>query len=307
MQECKASKCTIRVFTLMFFLLLPTPHFAGEIQGAVTGVEGKVVHIQIDANASINIGDKVVIGSELPGIGVVFIDAQWKVVKTNTGSVTAESDQLPPSAPRPGYLATITTFEQKTIQQDKSGTPDLETEQKKQDDSEVALFRLNREKGLSARKHKNYAEALQFFKKAEEIKPEDEELIGLIAFSLYLQEEYIESIGYCEKLLELNEFEYKAYGILGINYKRLNELPKAVESFQKVIELKPNDHAAMVNLVDIYFKLKEYENCEKYIVMYEEIIDKEDLSLLTAKRRELIKKTLDRFAHYKSVIQENEN
>ncbi len=415
MQEHRSLIGMKQVFFCILFLLFSSPLFAVEIQGTVTEVEGKQVYIQVDANAGINIGDKVVIGSELPGMGMVLIDAQWKVVKTNRGSVTAETSKMPPSAPRPGYLATITTSKQKNIQQDTSRNQDggssiskdkhvnlsqpnkisgeiidifrdgittihleghtfavgdtvdldyiagvlpmmigqyeittvkgnmilgkpitqnmppskgmtvevtlvkeasvslgvnepdnaIETEGSIPHDSNSKLFRQYRAKGLSARKQKNYGEALEYFQKAEKLRPEDTELIGAIAYMFHIEEEFNESITYCEKLIQLNEYEYKAYGILGINYKKLNDPSKAIESFKKVIELKNNDHGAMVNLAGIYFKLKQYKKCEKYMLLYEETINKENSSLVPEKRRKLTRKTLDRFSHYKSVIKKN--
>ena len=299
MQKFRPLRYTIQVFIFILFLLFSSPLFAGEIQGTVTEVEGKQVHIQVGADAGINIGDKAVIGAEIAGVGMVLIDAQWKVIKINSGSVIAESSKIPPSAPRPGYLVTITTSQQKTTQQDKfKRTIPQGTDSKS--------FRQYREKGLSARKQKNYIEAIKYFQKAEKLKPEDEDLMRSIAYTFYLQKEFNESINYCEKLIKLNQYEYKAYGILGINYKRLYDFPKAIESFKKVIELRYNDQAAMVNLVELNFKLKKYKNCQEYILMYEETINKENLSLLTEKRREVIRKTLDRFSHYKTVIKKNE-
>ncbi|WP_419658669.1 tetratricopeptide repeat domain protein [Desulfosarcina variabilis str. Montpellier] len=168
--------------------------------------------------------------------------------------------------------------------------------------SDIIAFRQNMITGAKAAKDEKYEQALKYFYKAEEIRPEDENAIRFIGQTLYHLEKPEEAIAYFNKLKDINPYEYRAYAHLGMIYRNLFEYKKSIEYFEKTLELKNNDKSAIANLADIHFKLKEFSASYKYILLFEKIINKENILLLPQQERIKIKKATEKFSHYKSVI-----
>lgn len=172
---------------------------------------------------------------------------------------------------------------------------------------EIDNFDFYRGKGHRAYKQKHYNEALKYFLKAEEIEADNIELLGLIGVTLRHMSMHKEAIKYFEKVIKLNPDEYRAYYDIASIYKDKENHTQAVPFYLEVLKLKYNDKGAIVNLADISFKTNQYNDTLKYITMFTDVVNKEGDQLLTDKERILIRKTRERFVHYKTIIYNKSN
>jgi len=119
-------------------------------------------------------------------------------------------------------------------------------------------------KGSIAGKGERYEEALNYFKRAEQIQPNSEEVLRLISITLNKLEQIEESVPYLLKLADVNPFNYQTYGRLALAYRDLYEFEKSIAAFKKVLDLKKGEKQSIANLADIYFRIKDYKNSGKY-------------------------------------------
>ncbi len=86
-----------------------------------------------------------------------------------------------------------------------------------------------------------------------------------LATSSYDQGNYLQSVKYFEKIIEINPQIPQAYNGLGLAKKAINEdLSEVAWLFKKAIELDPDFAIAYDNLGKAYYGAAEYEKAEKY-------------------------------------------
>ncbi len=87
----------------------------------------------------------------------------------------------------------------------------------------------------------DYSEAIIYFRKAEKLDPEDNDIIMEIAACLVKLEEYEDAISYLEKIIMEIPDVSENYYLLGTSYEKSGNMEKGIESYKKAIELDPRD------------------------------------------------------------------
>ncbi|BDU51014.1 tetratricopeptide repeat protein [Haliovirga abyssi] len=111
------------------------------------------------------------------------------------------------------------------------------------------------------------AEAINNFKKANKLVPEDTSILYLLA-QMYTQAKILdEAEKYYKKIIELGWENPAVYYNLGeIAYKQ-GEMDESIKCWKKVVEIEPTNNYANYLLGAIYYYKKEYKLAKKYFVM----------------------------------------
>ena len=86
-----------------------------------------------------------------------------------------------------------------------------------------------------------YKEAINSFKKAVELKPNDAYNWLWLGLSYFFNEQYKEAINSLKKAVELNPNDANNWYWLGRSYNKNGEYEEAVNSLKKAVELNPNN------------------------------------------------------------------
>lgn len=98
-----------RPLALCLLLLVVTPCAARDIPGRVVSADEREVRIEIVGEGVPQLGDRVEIHFEAPGVGEVAFEGTWRVSEVGEGYVLARPAGETSGVPRPGHLATIHT------------------------------------------------------------------------------------------------------------------------------------------------------------------------------------------------------
>ncbi|MDR1006200.1 MAG: tetratricopeptide repeat protein [Bacteroidales bacterium] len=115
--------------------------------------------------------------------------------------------------------------------------------------------------------------AIEYFKKAIELKPDYAEAYANMGIAYgYWKEEYEKAIECYNKAIELKPDYAEAYVNMGRAYMRWKkQYKKAIECFEKAIALKPDLAQAYFNMGEAYFGWRK--QCKKAIKYYEKAIE----------------------------------
>lgn len=92
----------------------------------------------------------------------------------------------------------------------------------------------------------------------------NKELISLKAQNYYWKEDYEGATLWFEKLLELNESSQFVHEKLSFCYDRIYEREKAIEHQLIAVKFDPKDATNLFILAQLYQRVEDYENAEKY-------------------------------------------
>jgi len=125
-------------------------------------------------------------------------------------------------------------------------------------------------RAISYYKEKKFTEAIQLWRKALELNPQEIEVLyslGLIYFEL---KKYDDAIKFLNQLLELSPGHDKAMLIIGISYIKLRKFDIAEDYIQKSLDINPKNKLAFLNLGAIYSIQKKFD---KGIEMFQRVIE----------------------------------
>lgn len=94
--------------------------------------------------------------------------------------------------------------------------------------------------GILAMQHGSLQEAVEIFTEVIDMAPDFAEGYNKRATTYYLMQAYDESIQDCAKTLERNPVHFGALSGAGLNYMGLRNPVKALEYFQRAVEVNPN-------------------------------------------------------------------
>ena len=98
----------------------------------------------------------------------------------------------------------------------------------------------------------------------------DLEAIGTLGNICYEKKEYQKAIEYYEKALEIKPDKHEALNNMGVAYRNMGNHEKAIESYKKALEIKPDKHEALYNMGNTYDDLG---NHEKAIESYKKALE----------------------------------
>lgn len=94
--------------------------------------------------------------------------------------------------------------------------------------------------GIDAMQHGEWQQAVDIFTKVIEMAPNFAEGYNKRATTYYLMQEFEKSISDCEKTIALNPVHFGALSGAGLCYVGLRDLSKALEYFERAVEVNPN-------------------------------------------------------------------
>ncbi len=86
------SKLFLVLVAMVIFIMSVNIGHSDELIGKVVKTIGKQVEIELEGELIPQIGDKVIIGFNMPSVGFVSLQGKWSVSAINSGTVTADPD-----------------------------------------------------------------------------------------------------------------------------------------------------------------------------------------------------------------------
>ncbi|MBJ6367755.1 tetratricopeptide repeat protein [Snuella sedimenti] len=134
-------------------------------------------------------------------------------------------------------------------------------------------------------------------------------LINLKAQNFYLRKQYEKAAVWFEKLIALNESSQFIHEKLSHSYAKILEYEKAIEQGLEALKYEPNNTSNLYVLGQLYERINDFENAEKYIT---ESLELQDVSLeegyknlgMVLNRQ---KKHKEAIAAFRKAIHENPN
>ena len=124
--------------------------------------------------------------------------------------------------------------------------------------------------GNNSYAEKQFNKAIEFYKKAIELKPDDEKAYLNRGVSFDNISQYDKAIADYNKAIELNPDDEKAYVNRGVTFTNISQYYKAIADYNKAIELKPENEKAYVNRGVTFGRLSQYD---KAIADYNKAIE----------------------------------
>jgi tetratricopeptide (TPR) repeat protein len=121
-------------------------------------------------------------------------------------------------------------------------------------------------------KNKNET-SLKYINKGLESYANNVELINLKALNYYYKEDYITSAKWFERLLQLGESSQFIHEKLSFCYAQDSEYKKAIEQGELAIKFDPKNSTNLFIQGQLYERLQDYPNAEKYFLMALTIMD----------------------------------
>ena len=97
-----------------------------------------------------------------------------------------------------------------------------------------------------------------------------------LAISYRKLKRYVDSIGICHEILQLDPDYSKVYFNLGLVYEEQGDWDKAIAQHRKAIDLNPDDYMVHYNLARAYDAVKDGSKAIEHLRKAESIANKEN-------------------------------
>lgn len=139
--------------------------------------------------------------------------------------------------------------------------------------AKIELARQYQENGRDSTLRGNYNKALEFFLKANEIMPENDNILLSIGNAMHSLNRADEAYEYFQRELVINPSSYQSLRNIGIIKRERKQYEESINTFLKALEIEPYDRDSIENLADLYFMNKEYKLSYNYILKFYETLD----------------------------------
>lgn len=127
------------------------------------------------------------------------------------------------------------------------------------------------EEGKTYYNNEEYDKAIEIFKKAVELNPDDDDSWRWLGNSYNRNGQVEEAIKYYLKAAKLNPDDSRNWFNLGISYSNNEQYKEAINSFLKVVELNPDDSYSWYGLGNSYIKNEQVEDAIKSLLKATEL------------------------------------
>jgi len=130
--------------------------------------------------------------------------------------------------------------------------------------SDFELSRLYYLRGVIADKQNEKDETIKYYEASiAKSKNYSDPYRQLAHFYSIVQKDYPKAIELFQKAIQLNPYDYKAYARIGVAYRKNNNIEEAKNSHKKAIEINPDSRIAYNNLGFLYLLEKDIESAIK--------------------------------------------
>ena len=169
-------------------------------------------------------------------------------------------------------------------------------------------FKKKIAKGLDFHKKGKIDESLEHYHQALMINDKNPQLLFLIGTAYLQKNNFINSISFFEKTINLDPNNLGAYNNLGGALQNLKEYKKAIEIYKKLLIINPNFSDGYNNIGKCFVHLKDYNNASKY---FEKAISLNSDDYIAYNNLGLIEKEFSNFnkalKHFEKSIEINKN
>lgn len=125
------------------------------------------------------------------------------------------------------------------------------------------------ERGAALMNQKDFRGAVDAFRKAIDMDPNDAIAYYRAANAYRMLKEYDNAVGNYRKAIELDSRYSDAYNNLGFTFEQMGSYGKAAENYQRAIQCDPNYAAAYYNMGNNYFRNGDYQQAVR---SYEQVV-----------------------------------
>lgn len=100
---------------------------------------------------------------------------------------------------------------------------------------------------------------LEYLEQQVQAKPKDLKMRVALGYTYFLKGDEDKAINEFNKVIEIDKRYYEAYYDMGLVYESQDRLDDALEMYQKTTELAPKDHKAFLQKGIVYRKMKMYK------------------------------------------------
>ena len=129
----------------------------------------------------------------------------------------------------------------------------------------MAIKQAYCDQGLDSITRNAYTDAITFFRKAEEIDPNDKHVYTNLGLTYYWLDEHDNAAVYCQKVIAIDPNDKYAYINLGNSYYRMGAYEDAINSLQKAKEMDPNYKKTCYYLARAYLGLDKLEEAKQQL------------------------------------------
>lgn len=144
---------------------------------------------------------------------------------------------------------------------------------------------------------------------AEQIDPENPEVLYALGTTHARAGRYEEALAYLSKLAEVSGDDpnrYKAHSQMALVYLRLQDLPAARQQFERVVELDPTNVTAVYFLVRLSYDAGDDAASLQYIEAFRRIVAAQDVTLLSEEERADLDRALEGLSQLEAIIRSEE-
>ena len=169
-------------------------------------------------------------------------------------------------------------------------------------------FKKKIAKGLDFHKKGKIDESLEHYHQALMINDKNPQLLFLIGTAYLQKNNFINSITFFEKTINIDPNNLGAYNNLGGALQNLKQYKKAIEIYKKLLVINPNFSDGYNNIGKCFVHLKDYNNASKY---FEKAISLNSDDYIAYNNLGLIEKEFSNFnkalKHFEKSIEINKN
>ena len=129
----------------------------------------------------------------------------------------------------------------------------------------MAIKQAYCDQGLDSITRNAYTDAITFFRKAEEIDPNDKHVYTNLGLTYYWLDEHDNAAMCCQKVIVIDPNNKYAYINLGNSYYRMGAYKDAINSLQKAKEIDPNYEKTCYYLARAYLGLDKLEEAKQQL------------------------------------------
>lgn len=107
-------------------------------------------------------------------------------------------------------------------------------------------------------KDEQYEEAVEKLTEVIQVAPDFPEGHNQRAIAYFMLEDWEKSIDDCRAVIALNPFHFGAFAGIGHGYLRLGNLSRAIDAYQRALEINPNLYAIAHTILQIQKVLREH-------------------------------------------------